>query len=62
MNLMDYLQPQANSAAASATQAAIDQAAQKPFQLVLSVSQDTQVWIGLLILGGLIAGVVFKKL
>lgn len=60
MNLLDYLQPQANQAAANATQAAIDQATQKPFAVVLSVEQGTQIWIaGLLLVAGLLH--VFHK-
>lgn len=44
-SLLDYLQPSVNQSAADATQAAIDQATQKPFAVVLSVDTSTQLWL-----------------
>lgn len=56
MSLLDYLTPQANQAAASATQAAIDTATQKPFAVIVSVEQGTQLWVA----GLLLAYAVFR--
>lgn len=61
MNLLDYLTPQANAAAASATQAAIDTATQKPFAVVLSVEQETQLWLTLLAIGVAVLVVYHKS-
>lgn len=61
MNLIDILQPQANAAAVDAANAALDNVAQRPFSVVLSVSPETQAWVTLLLLGGLISGVILKR-
>ena len=39
-----------NTAAAEATNTALDTAAQRPFNVVLSVDQNTQIWIAGLVL------------
>ena len=55
MNLLDYLTPQANTAAVGATNAALDAASARPYNVVLSVEQGTQLWIaGLLLVAGLL--------
>lgn len=56
MNLLDALLPQANQAAASATNSALDQASARPFAVILSVEQGTQIWIA----GLLLAAAVFS--
>lgn len=50
MNLLDYLQPQADRAAASAANTALDQASARPFAVILQVEQGTQLWIAGLLL------------
>ena len=50
MNILDYLQPQADRVAASATNSALDQAASRLFHVILSVEQGTQLWIAGLLL------------
>lgn len=43
--IFDFLQPQANQAATSATNAALDTAAARPFNVVLSVDDPTKAWL-----------------
>lgn len=60
MNLLEALMPQANQAAASATNSALDQAAARPFSVILQVEQGTQLWIaGLLLVAAVFHA--FKK-
>lgn len=54
MNLLDYFKPQASqvadAAATSAVNTALDEASARPFAVILSVEQGTQLWIaGLLV-------------
>lgn len=58
MSLLDLLQPQTDRAAASATSSALDQAASRPFNVILQVEQGTQIWIA----GLLLAAAVFRLL
>lgn len=53
--ILDFFQPQANAAAVSATDAALEQAAARPFNVIISVSEGTQLWIA----GMLLAVAVF---
>lgn len=50
--IFDLLLPQANAAAASATQTAIDTATQKPFSVIVSVDPQTQLWLTIVAMGG----------
>lgn len=60
MNLLEYLQPQANDAAVSATNAALDTASARPYNVVLSVDEGTRIWIaGLLLVAGVLH--LFRK-
>lgn len=58
MNALDALlsgvQPQANKAATQAAQAAVDNLAQKPFSVVISVDDATKLWLSVLVACGLI--------
>lgn len=58
--IFDSLKPQADAAAVSAANAALDSAAARPFSVVLSVSPETQSWIMLMLLGLAVAGAVVK--
>lgn len=60
MNLLDYLQPGASAAAVSATNAALDAAAARPFSVVLSVDDATKAWLTLALVS-VLAVVLFKK-
>ena len=51
MNLLDFLQPQANEAAIASANAALDNVAQRPFSVVLSVDDATKMWLTLLVAG-----------
>lgn len=53
MNVFDVLglQGQANTAATDAASAALDNLAQRPFSVVVSVAPDTRQWLSLLALG-----------
>lgn len=59
--LTDLFQGSANDTATGATNAALDSAAARPFNVVLSVAPDTQLWIATLMLVGAVAGVLLKK-
>lgn len=61
MNLLDYLTPQASGVAASATDSALNQAAARPFNVVLSVEQGTQLWIAGLLIMAAVMHVYLKK-
>ena len=51
MSLLDLLQPQANAAAITSANAALDSVAQRPFSVVLSVDDATKMWLTLLVTG-----------
>lgn len=61
MSILDMLIPQANDAAASATNTALDQAAARPFAVILSVEQGTQLWIAGLLFGAAVWHLFVKK-
>lgn len=50
MSLIDSLLGQTDTMAAQATNTALDQAAARPFNVVLSVDQNTQLWAAALVL------------
>jgi len=50
MSLFSDMLNGTNTAAAEATNTALDTAAQRPFNVVLSVDQNTQIWIAGLVL------------
>ncbi|MDO9011406.1 MAG: hypothetical protein Q7U78_06300 [Gallionella sp.] len=61
MNLIDFLQPQANTAAIDAANAAVNDLSARPFNVVLSVSADTQAFIAFMMIGGVVAAHIFKR-
>lgn len=58
--IFDVLQPQTNAAAVDAANAALDSAAARPFSVVISVDDETKIWLTVLALVGLVA-VVLKR-
>lgn len=60
-DLIALLTPQTNAAAVSATNAALNEAASRPFQVVLSVDDATKAWLTVLALLGLAAAVLAKR-
>ena len=60
VSFLNALQPQADAAAASAANAALDAAAARPFSVVLSVDDATKIWLTVLALIGLAVAAVKK--
>ena len=60
MNLLDTLFPQVNTAAAQATNTALDTAAARPFAVTISIDSATQTWLSLVLGIALIVYVVKK--
>lgn len=58
--IFDVLQPQTNAAAVDAANAALDSAAARPFSVVISVDDETKIWLTVLALVGLVV-VVLKR-
>ena len=61
VSFLNALQPQADAAAVSAANAALDAAAVRPFSVVLSVDDETKIWLTVLALIGLAAVAAMKK-
>lgn len=59
--ILDLLQPQANEAAVNAANAALANVSARPFSVVLSVDDETKIWLTLLMIGGVIAAAWLKK-
>jgi hypothetical protein len=59
---MSVLSNWLDTQAAGATQAAVNQASATPFNVIISVDQETQVWITALVIGAVILFVKRGKL
>lgn len=56
--ILDALQPQTNQAAANAANAALNEAAARPFQVIITVDDATKIWLSVMVLLGLAAAVM----
>lgn len=47
--ILDYLFPAANDAAAQLTDSAIERAASRPFSVVISIDNETKIWLTVMV-------------
>ncbi len=66
MNAIDALfaslQPQANTAAVGATNAALDAAASRPFSVVISIDDTTRNWLTIMGIGLVIGAALVRRI
>lgn len=61
MNPLDYLLGGVTPAAQSATNAALDTAAARPFNVIITIDPTTKTWLSLLAVAAMLTAIALKK-